>query len=201
MVFPAFVTQSQGLLGNLLVFTAGSPTFVEKMSNPAFMSVCFEGEQRELRSLYGKMKRLQERKKPLVENSFYYPTRWLGNLVTRLGADWHDVYCRGTWSYLELKKNRLYFFTETAWRPPFTLLKLIQIVYPSLTFYFSAEGDDWDAYLTNDAEGKYFPSRYVVDCEPDIEYFIFIAFLWNRNTPFKVTGNCTFLKSVADPGF
>ena len=127
-------------------FSAGSPTFVEKMSNPAFMSVCFEGEQRELRSLYGKMKRLQERKKPLVENGFYYPTRWLGNLVTRLGADWHDVYCRGTWSYLELKKNHLYFFTETAWRPPFTLLKLIQIVYPSLTFYFSAEGDDWDAY-------------------------------------------------------
>lgn len=152
-------------------FTAGSPTFVEKMSNPAFMSVCFEGEQRELRSLYGKMKRLQERKKPLVENVFYYPTRWLGNLVTRLGADWHDVYCRGTWSYLELKKNHLYFFTETAWRPPFTLLKLIQKVYPSLTFYFSAEGDDWDAYLTNDAEGKYFSSRYIVDCEPDIEYF------------------------------
>ena len=75
-----------------------STTFAPKriMSNPAFMSVCFEGEQRELRSLYGKMKRLQERKKPLVENSFYYPTRWLGNLVIRLGADWHDVYCRGT---------------------------------------------------------------------------------------------------------
>ena len=56
------------------------------MSNPAFMSVCFEGEQRELRSLYGKMKRLQERKKPLVENGFYYPTRWLGNLVTSKGV-------------------------------------------------------------------------------------------------------------------
>ncbi len=103
------------------------------------MSVCFEGEQRELRSLYGKMKQLQERKKPLVENGFYYPTRWLGNLVTRLGADWHDVYCRGEWSYLELKKNHLYFFTETAWHPPFVLLKLIQKVYPSLTFYFSAK--------------------------------------------------------------
>ena len=152
-------------------FTAGSPTFVEKMSNPAFMSVCFEGEQRELRSLYGKMKRLQERKKPLVENGFYYPTRWLGNLVTRLGADWHEVYCRGTWSDLTLKKNHLYFFTETAWRPPFTLLKLIQKVYPSLIFYFEAEGDEWDAYLTNDAEGKYYSNRYIVDCEPDIEYF------------------------------
>ena len=85
------------------------------MSNPAFMSVCFEGESRELKSLYGKMKRLQERKKPLVENDFYYPTRWLGNLVTRLGADWHDVYCRGTWDNLKLTENYLYFCTETAW--------------------------------------------------------------------------------------
>ena len=139
------------------------------------MSVCFEGERRELRSLYGKMKRLQERKKPLVENGFYYPTRWLGNLVTRLGADWHDVYCRGTWSDLQLKDSHLYFFTETAWHPPFALLKLIQKVYPSLIFYFSAEGDDWDAYLTNDAEGKYYSNRYIVDCEPDIEYFNTIA--------------------------
>lgn len=104
-------------------FSARSPTFAEKMSNPAFMSVCFEGERRELRSLYGKMKRMQ----------------------------------------------------ETAWQPPFALLKLIQKVYPSLVFYFEAEGDDWDAYLTNDAEGKYFSSRYIVDCEPDIEYFDTIA--------------------------
>lgn len=157
----------------VLIVPKRSPTFATKrnMSNPAFMSVCFEGERRELRSLYGKMKRLQEREKPLVENGFYYPTRWLGNLVTRLGSDWHDVYCRGTWSDLELKKSHLYFFTETAWKPPFGLLKLIQKVYPSLSFYFSAEGDDWDAYLTNDVEGKYFSSRYVVDCEPDIEYF------------------------------
>ena len=124
------------------------------MSNPAFMSVCFEGERRELRSLYGKMKRLQEREKPLVENVFFYPTRWLGNLVTRLGADWLEVSCRGSWSYLELKKSHL-----------------IQKCYPSLSFYFEAEGDGWDTYLTNDAEGKYFSSRYIVDCEPDIEYF------------------------------
>ena len=70
-----------------------------------------------------------------------------------------------------MKENHLYFFTETAWQPPFALLKLIQQVYPSLTFYFSAEGDDWDSYLTNDAESKYFSSRYIVDMEPDMEYY------------------------------
>lgn len=143
----------------------------EKMSNPAFMSVCFEGDRRELRSLYGKMKRLQERKKPLVENGFYCPQRWLGNLVTRLGGNCHHVYCRGEWDDLKLTGSYLYFFTETAWRPPFALLKLIQEVYPSLTFYFSAEGDNWDFYLTNDKDRHHFKSRYVLDMEPDMEYF------------------------------
>lgn len=141
------------------------------MSNPAFMSVIIEGEKRELKSLYGKMKRLQERKKPLVENGFYYPQRWLGNLVKRLGGDYNEVYCRGTWDDLNLMKDHLYFFTETAWEPPFDLLKLIQKVYPTLNVFFSAEGDDWVSYLTNDKEGRYFKSRYVIDMEPDIEYF------------------------------
>ena len=145
------------------------------MSNSAFMSVYFEGERRELKSLYGKMKRLQERKKPLVENGFYNPKQCLGNLVTRLGANWHEIYCRGEWSELKLTDNYLYFFTETAWQPPLELLELIQKVYPSLMYYYSSEGDDWDAYLTNDIEGRYFSSRYIVDCEPDIEYFDTIA--------------------------
>ena len=141
------------------------------MSNPAFTNIVIKGKRSEQRSLYEKMKRLQERKKPLVENGFYYPTRWLGNLVTRLGADWREVYCGGTWSDLRLNSNTLTFFTETAWKPPFELLKLISRVYPSLTCYFEAEGDDWDVYVTNDAEGRYFSARYVVDMEPDTEYF------------------------------
>ena len=128
------------------------------MSNPAFMSVCFEGEKRELRSLYGKMKRLQERKEPLVENGFYYPKQWLGNLVVRLGKDWREVFCRGTWSSLKLYSDHLYFFTETAWNPPIELLELIRQRYPSLKYYYSAEGDE-DLQFTNDVEGRYFTAR------------------------------------------
>ena len=60
---------------------------------------------------------------------------------------------------------------ETAWNPPLELLELIRDCYPSLKYYYAAEGDGWDWYLTNDAEGKYYSSRYVVDMEPDIEYF------------------------------
>ena len=96
------------------------------MSNPAFMSVSIVGDRRQMRSLYGKMLRLQNRKKPLVENGFYYPKRWLGNLVVRLGGDYNEVYCRGTWDNLQLDEKQLYFFTESAWQAPFEVLGLIQ---------------------------------------------------------------------------
>lgn len=135
------------------------------------MSVFIQGDRRQMRSLYGKMMRLQNRKKPLVENGFYYPKRWLGNLVTRLGADWHNLYCRGTWDNLKLDSESLYFFTESAWQAPFEVLHLIQKVYPELEIYFSAEGNGWDTYLTNDQEGKFFTSRFELDMPPENEYY------------------------------
>lgn len=135
------------------------------------MNVVLEGDKRELQSLYGKMKRLQKRKKPLVKNGFYFPERWLGNLVTRLGGNWEDIYCRGTWDNLRFHNGHLSFSTETAWQPPIELLEFIQQKYTSVEYYFEAEGDGWDSYITNDAEGRYFTSRYIVDREPDMEYF------------------------------
>ena len=135
------------------------------------MSVCIVGDRRQMKSLYRKMLRLQNRKKPLAENGFYYPKRWLGNLVTRLGADWHNVYCRGTWDNLKLDSESLYFFTESAWQAPFEVLHLIQKVYPELEIYFSAESDGWDTYMTNDQEGKFFTSRFELDMPPENEYY------------------------------
>ena len=144
----------------------------KNMSNLVFMSVCFKGDQRQLKSLYGKMKRLQERKEPLVKNDYYHSKQWLGNLVKRLGANYNSVYCRGTWDCLKMNEKTLYFTTETASQPPFRLLKLIASVYPSLSFYFEAEGDDWDCLLTNDVEGIFFPYHYLVDSDMGYEYFI-----------------------------
>jgi hypothetical protein len=117
------------------------------------------------------MLRLQNRKKPLIENGFYHPERWLGNLVSRLGGDYNEVYCRGTWDDLDLNRERLYFFTESAWNAPFDLLRLIQKDYPGLEIFFSAVGDDWDSYLTNDAERRFFTNRFELDMPPDNDYY------------------------------
>lgn len=141
------------------------------MSNPAFMSVSIVGDRLQMRSLYQKMLRLQNRKEPLIENGFYYPKRWLGNLVARLGGDYKEVYCRGTWDDLSLNSKRLYFFTESAWDAPFEMLRLIKKVYPGLEIYFSVEGDGWDFYLTNDAEGRFFTSKFELDMPPENDYY------------------------------
>ena len=146
-------------------------TSQQKMSNPAFMSVCIEGDRRQIRSLYGKMLRLQNREKPLIDNGFYHPKRWLGNLVERLGSNYHEVFCRGTWDNLQLSHSVLSFDTETAWEAPFEVLHLIERVYPGLRIYFAADGDGWDWYLTNDREGRYFKSRFELDMPPDNEYY------------------------------
>ena len=87
------------------------------------------------------MLRLQNRREPLVANGFYYPKRWLGNLVVRLGADWREVYCKGTWDSLKLSNESLYFFTETAWQAPTK-----EAVYAAIDA-FDEENDDMDAYI------------------------------------------------------
>ena len=142
------------------------------MSNLALTSVYVVGDKRQLRSLYGKMARLENRKKPLIDSNF--GNCWLGNLVAKLGANWQKIYCRGRWMSLQLKRNALYFFIETAWETPYKFLLLIQKVYPLLKVYFAAEGEGWDAYVTNDCEGIVFPHRYILDMPPDVEYYVTI---------------------------
>ena len=98
------------------------------------------------------------------------------------------MYCKGTWDSLKLSNESLYFFTETAWQAPFELLKLILKVYPGLEVYFSAEGDGWDAYLTNDREGRFFTSRYELDMPPENDYYDTIEEVAERISDY--TGRC-----------
>ena len=73
------------------------------MPNWCFTQYAITGERREVRSLYNKMKRLQQRKTPLLPNSF--GTAWLGCLVKSLGSDPEAVYCRGHWFNLSLDED------------------------------------------------------------------------------------------------
>ena len=140
------------------------------MPNWCTTSYALTGGRKEVRSLYRKMKRLQERKTPLVPNG--YGTRWLGCLVKSLGADPEKVYCRGEWSNLALKDGLLRFDTVHAWSRPAEVEMLIEKAYPSLKIYFIEEELGMDIFQTNDATGEYFKEQIIIDEEPDgMEYY------------------------------
>lgn len=133
------------------------------MPNWCSTSYVVTGDKKEVRDLYEKMKSLEEREKPLVENDF--GVTWLGNLVTLLGRNWEEVSCRGEWSELtvDIDNDELRFCTMTAWAELRQLRHFLQEKYPSLTFYFRSEEPGMCIFQTNDKEGIYFPERYKVE--------------------------------------
>ena len=81
------------------------------MANWCYTSYVIDGKRKEVQSLFSKMSNLEKRRRPLVGNDF--GNTWLGCLVAKLGADWHEVYCRGSWSDLDWNGSILRFNTET----------------------------------------------------------------------------------------
>ena len=139
------------------------------MPNWCYTSYVIDGKRKEVQSLFSKMNNLERRKKSLVDNGF--GKTWLGNLVTKLGADWQKVYCRGSWSDLDWNGAILRFNTETAWGPMTEVFKFIKSIYPSLEIYYMAEEDGNGVYCSNDVEGRYFRDRYRIEYDCDYEYF------------------------------
>ena len=65
------------------------------MCNWCYSSYVIDGKRKEVQSLFSKMNNLENRKKPLVDNTF--GKTWLGCLVNKLGGNWQEVYSRGSY--------------------------------------------------------------------------------------------------------
>ena len=139
------------------------------MPNWCSTSYVIDGKRKEVQSLFSKMNNLENRKKPLVGNTF--GKTWLGCLVNKLGGNWQEVYCRGSWSDLDWNGSILRFNTETAWGPMDEVFRFIKKQYPSLEIYWQAEEDGNGVYCSNDVEGRYFKDRYRIEHDCCYEYF------------------------------
>lgn len=128
------------------------------MPNWCYTTYTVVGEEKEVEALFGLMEKLENMKKSLVDNGF--GSNWLGNLVHSLGGDWQKVYCRGTWSNLDISGDTLYFDTESAWADPYEVVDFLKEKFPSLEFYYSAEEPGMRYYVTNDSTGSYYPERF-----------------------------------------
>lgn len=131
------------------------------MPNWCSTAYVIEGNAKEMEVLYKLMKRLQERKEPIVKNSF--GTTWLGCLVDTLGGDWNEIGCQGAWNSLERVGDTLRFATKTAWAPCTETFDWVCRKFPSIRCFYQAEEPGRAIYETNDSEGKYFPEKYRVE--------------------------------------
>ncbi len=142
------------------------------MPNWCSTSYVISGPKNDVRSLYDRMKRLQNRKESLLPNGF--GKTWLGNLVSRLDTDWHTAYCRGDWSNLRMKGGDLHFDTQTAWSRCDEVEDVIRDKYPDLEIIFLSEELGNDIFETNDATGEIFPERVIIDTEDEgTEYYTY----------------------------
>ena len=103
---------------------------------------------------------LEDMKSPgLHENGF--GSTWLGNLVIKLGGNWEQVYCRGSWDNLLLHENgTVSFSVESAWGELNEVRHLIEEKFPGVRLYFQCEESDMCIYQTNDDTYQYFPEKY-----------------------------------------
>ena len=141
------------------------------MPNWAYTSYRIVGKAEEVNDLFTKIKQLENMEEPLVENGF--GNLWLGCLVTILGGNWNDIYCRGKIIDFSLDDGILSIETETAWGEMDEVRHYIEKVYPAVKIYYYEEECGCEIYQTNDRDGHFFSSRYIFDNQEGegMEYF------------------------------
>ena len=142
------------------------------MPNWAYSQYFATGDKEQLKKLYSIMSELEEMKAPgLHENGF--GSTWLGNLVIKLGGNWKQVYCRGSWDNLLLHEDgTVSFSVESAWGELYDVRKFIEEYFPDVRLFFQCEESGMGIYQTNDDTGQYFPEKYYLWVENgDTEYY------------------------------
>jgi hypothetical protein len=86
---------------------------------------------------------------------------WIGRLLIYKGIDPGKVYCRGSADCLEMQNNGLFVITADAWLPMFAFYDYVADLY-GLQYVLMAEEPGNGIYINTDAEGRFFPERYIV---------------------------------------
>ena len=132
------------------------------MPNWCYTQYKIIGKKDEVQDLYSKIQQLQNLEEPLEPNGF--GNLWLGCLVTILGGNWKDIYCRGKIIDFSLDDDSIMSIdTETAWSEMQEVRQLIQQIYPSLEILYYEEEPGWGIYQTNDHDKRFFSFRYILD--------------------------------------
>lgn len=132
----------------------------KKMPNWCNTEVYIKGSKEDIDKIQKILDNLSDRLTSLIKNDF--GNLWLGNLVTRLGVYWKDVYCRGCINeYSRPNDTTLNLSIESAWHEPDEVFDIIRKKFKSTEIYYRAEEGGVSHYYQYDPEHKYF-DRYVL---------------------------------------
>lgn len=132
------------------------------MANWCSTNYIIDGDKNELKSLY-------ELIKPLYDKHTY--ELWLGDVVSALGKDPDEVYCRGSIEYLDFDGDKITMDTESAWARCDEVDDVIKERFPHLRMFFYSEELGCSICETNDREGIYFDyDPYYLDTGDEIEF-------------------------------
>lgn len=127
------------------------------------------GNKGELVELKEKLDYLNSLEKPLVQNGF--GKLWCGCLVSLLGGNWNEVYCRGEIDSYEFSGTTLCMTVMSAWSELGEWRRFVKSKFPNIFIVYRAEEPGNISYETNDVAGDYFPDRYILDFTDGPEYF------------------------------
>ena len=91
---------------------------------------------------------------------------WIGRLLVYKGIDPAKIYCRGFADCLELRDDGLFVTTWDAWLPMLAFYDYVAGLY-SLEYVLMAEEPGNGIYINTDAEGRFFPERYIIELLSD----------------------------------
>lgn len=118
-----------------------------------------EGNQADISALMDRMESLSKRLKPILPNDF--GKTWLGNLVHLFGCDVDKINCHGYFQNLDNPcENLLYFDTVTSNEEMTEVWNLVLKSFSSCKCYYYSEECSCQRYVTNDAQGYYYPNRF-----------------------------------------
>ena len=140
------------------------------MPNWCFTEYRCCGKKGELVDLKEKIDHLNSLPEPLVENGF--GKLWCGCLVSLLGGDWNEIFCRGEIVDYGFFGCTLNISVMSAWSQLEEWRKFLKTKYPNIQIYYRSEEPSEIIYETNDVDGKsYFPERYILDFLDGPAYF------------------------------
>ena len=130
------------------------------------------GDGPRVKSIYKVLQYMERRKTAVVKNT--WGKMWLGCLVAKLGGDCEACGCRGVITGFWLEDTDEYVLTieqETDWREQADVRHLITQLFRGVKVYYQELRSGMSAFITNDANGRYFPERYFIDSHEDWYFF------------------------------